>query len=150
MNVDQYQILLTDLAHVAGLPDIRALTQFGELTIAGLDAVLEHDISLEADLLQVSLCLGTLPRERNDLQRAVLEANYHGATHGNCVFSVMPESNDVIVTVSRKLSEVGTAQALWEDMSQVAANGAQAWTDLVASHPRLGSESHGDTHFVAQ
>jgi hypothetical protein len=132
MTADQYQQLLQDLAHVAGMTDPSGLLDHGRVKIGELDAVLEHEPAYDAELLQVRMRLGTLPPEGADLSRAILEANYVSGYGGECVFSLYPASDDVIITMRVRLQASMTAQELWQGISDVARHGGQMWQGIVA------------------
>jgi hypothetical protein len=132
MTSEQYQHLLRDLAHVAGMSDPSGLIEHGRVKIGELDAVLEHEPQYDSDLLQVRMRLGTLPPAGQDLSRAILEANYVSGYGGECVFSLYPASDDVIITMRVRLQESMTAQELWQGVSDVARHGGQMWQGIVA------------------
>ena len=141
MTADQYQHLLQDLAHVAGMTDPSGLIDHGRVKIGELDAVLEHEPAYDAELLQVRMRLGTLPAEGKDLTRAILEANYVSGYGGECVFSLYPASDDVIITMRVRLQESMTAQELWQGVSDVARHSNQMWQGIVS----VTQVSHGIT-----
>ena len=132
MTSEQYLQLLQDLAHVAGLSDATGLIEHGRVKIGDTDAVLEHEPVYDANLLQVRMRLGTLPVEGKDLSRAILEANYVSGYGGECVFSLYPASDDVIITMRVRLQEAMTAQELWQGVSDVARHGSQMWQGIVS------------------
>lgn len=132
MTSEQFQHLLQDLAHVAGMTDPSGLLDHGRVKIGELDAVLEHEPAYDAELLQVRMRLGALPSEGTDLSRAILEANYVSGYGGECVFSLYPASDDVIITMRVRLQASMTAQELWQGISDVARHGGQMWQGIVA------------------
>jgi hypothetical protein len=132
MTSEQYKLLLQDLAQVAGMTDAAGLTQHGRVKIGDLDAVLEHDPKYDDQLLQVRMRLGTLPPEGEDLTRAILEANYVSGYGGECVFSLFPASDDVIITMKVRLLDGLSAQELWQGISDVARQSSQMWQGIVS------------------
>lgn len=132
MNSDQFKLLLQDLALVADMTDARGLVDHGRVKIGELDAVLEHDPKYDDQLLQVRMRLGTLPPEGEDLTRAILEANYVSGYGGECVFSLFPASDDVIITMKVRLLEGLSAQELWQGISDVARHSSQMWQGIMS------------------
>ena len=132
MTSEQYQLLLQDLALVAGKADASGLVDHGRVKIGELDAVLEHDPKYDEHLLQVRMRLGTLPPEGEDLTRAILEANYVSGYGGECVFSLFPASDDVIITMKVRLLEGLSAQELWQGISDVARHSSQMWQGIMS------------------
>jgi hypothetical protein len=129
---DQYKLLLQDLARVAGLVDSSGLVDHGRVKIGEVDAVLEHNPDYDDNLLQVRMRMGTLPEEGDDLVRAILEANYVSGYGGECVFSLYPASDDVVVTMRFRLVEALSPQELWQAISDIARHGSQMWEGIVA------------------
>src|SRR3954454_8627267 len=127
MTSEQYQALLQNLAHVAGMADSSGLVEHGRLRIGEVDAVLEHEPKYDENLLQGRMRLGTLPPEGDDLTRAILEANYVSGYGGEGVFSLYPASDDVIITMKVSMKQALTAQELWQAISDVARHGGQMW-----------------------
>ncbi|MBC7436693.1 MAG: CesT family type III secretion system chaperone [Bdellovibrionales bacterium] len=146
MTSDQYQHLLHDLAHVAGMTDPSGLVEHGRVKVGELDTVLEHEPAYDADLLQVRMRLGTLPSEGQDLSRAILEANYVSGYGGECVFSLYPASDDVIITMRVRLQESMTAQELWQGISDVARHGGQMWQGIVAVAQTAAGSTPSDAY----
>ncbi|MRD49552.1 CesT family type III secretion system chaperone [Caenimonas koreensis] len=150
MTSEQYQLLLQDLVRLSGLSDPSGLLEHGRVKIGDIDAVLEHEPNYDPDLLQVRMRLGTLPDNAEDLTRAILEANYISGYGGECVFSLYPASDDVVITMKVRLLEALTAQELWQGISDVARHGGQMWQGiLAASHTPMNagpSGLHGTPH----
>ncbi len=132
MNSEQYHALLQDLARRANLADPSGLVDHGRVKIGELDAVLEHAPGYDPKLLQVRLRLGALPQKGDDLVRAVLEANYTSGYGGECVFSLYPATDDVIITMRVKLDDAMTGQDLWQGISDVARHASQIWEGVGA------------------
>lgn len=131
MTSEQYKMLLQDLARVAGLANPSALMEHGRLKVGDLDCVLEHSPSYDEKLLQVRMRLGTMPADTTDLSRAILEANYVSGYGGECVFSLYPKTDDVVITMKVRLQESLTAQELWQGITDVAQHGSQMWEGIV-------------------
>lgn len=142
MTSEQFRLLLEDLARVAGLADSSGLIEQGRVKIGELDAVLVHEPGYDADLLQVRMRLGALPPEGEDLTRAILEANYVSGYGGECVFSLFPASDDVVITMRVKLDSSMSAQELWQGISDVSRHAGQMWEGIAASV----QTSHGGLH----
>lgn len=146
MNSEQYKLLLQDLARVAGLADSSGLVEHGRVKVGDLDAVLDHDPKYDESLLQVRMRLGTLPADGEDLTRAILEANYVSGYGGECVFSLFPASDDVIITMRVRLDQAMTAQELWQGISDVARHASQMWQGIVTvaqvSHGSMPADMH--------
>ena len=139
MTADQYRLLLQDLARLAGLTESSGLVEHGRVKIGDIDAVLEHNPAYDENLVQVRTRMGTLPEHGEVLSRALLEANYISAYGGECVFSLFPGSDDVVVTMRLRLESTLTAQELWQSISDIARHGSQMWDRIVtASHPTQG------------
>ena len=133
MNAEQYKHLLQDLARVSGLADPASLVGQGRVRVGDLNAVLEHDPHYDENLLQLRFMLGRFPPEGTDaLAKALLEANYISGYGGECVFSLFPESDDVVITMRLRLEEGMTAQELWQEISDVARQGSEMWERVVA------------------
>ena len=132
MTAEQYKLLLQELARVGGLSDSSGLIDHGRVKIGEVDAVLEHNPDYDENLLQVRMRMGTLPEEGDALARAVLEANYVSGYGGECVFSLYPASDDVVVTMRFRLVETLTAQELWQGISDISRHSSQAWEGIVA------------------
>jgi hypothetical protein len=137
MTSEQFNLLLQDLARVAGLSDASGLLEHGRVKIGELDAVLVHEPSFDPDLLQVRIRLSTLPAQSEELTRALLEANYISGYGGECVFSLFPASDDVVITLRVKLESAMTAQELWQGISDVARHASQMWEGIAASAQML-------------
>ena len=133
MNSDQYRLLLEDLARVSGMSDSVSLVEHGRLMVGDLEAVLEHEPSYDDKLLQLRMRIGTLPADPADLTRAILEANYVGGYGGECVFSLFPATDDVVVTMRLRLDDSLSAQELWQSMSDLARHGSQMWQGIAAA-----------------
>ncbi|MES2785970.1 MAG: CesT family type III secretion system chaperone [Pseudomonadota bacterium] len=131
MTSEQYKMLLQDLACVAGLADASALLENGRMKVGDLDCVLEHSPAYDEKLLQVRMRLGTMPRNTSELTRAILEANYVSGYGGECVFSLYPKSDDVVITMKVRLQDSLTAQELWQCITDVAQHGSQMWEGIV-------------------
>ncbi|MES2632704.1 MAG: CesT family type III secretion system chaperone [Pseudomonadota bacterium] len=145
MTSEQYMVLLQDLARVAGLANPSALMENGRLKVQDLDCVLEHSPAYDEKLLQVRMRLGTMPSDTTDLTRAILEANYVSGYGGECVFSLYPKSDDVIITMKVRLQESLTAQELWQGISDVAQHGSQMWEGIVNMARASSDEAPRDT-----
>lgn len=141
MTSEQYKLLLQDLARVAGLADASGLIDHGRVKIGDVDAVLEHNPDYDENLLQVRMRMGTLPEQGDELTRAILEANYVSGYGGECVFSLYPASDDVVVTMRFRLVEALTPQELWQAISDVARHSSQMWEGIVG----VAQTSHGMT-----
>lgn len=132
MTSDQYKLLLQELARVAGLSDSTALIEHGRVKIGEIDAVLEHNPDYDDNLLQVRMRMGTLPEQGDDLTRAILEANYVSGYGGECVFSLYPASDDVVVTMRFRLVESLTPQELWQAISDISRHSSQMWEGIIS------------------
>lgn len=130
MTSEQYQSLLQELARVGGLADPTALLNHGRLAIDGVSVVLEHNANYNKELLQVRLLLGALPGDQHDIECALLEVNY--MNRGNCVFSLYPKSENVVVALNLSLGSSMTAQDLWQELSGAVQSGLLMWQDLIA------------------
>jgi hypothetical protein len=134
MTTDQYLSLLRDLAGIAGMADPAPLLTQGRLSVGETRTVLEHDPDYDPDLLQVRLLLGALPGEDQDIvARALLETNYVSGYGGECVFSLMPETDDAVITMKMRLHPALSAPDLWQELSDVAMHGQQMWNSIVAT-----------------
>lgn len=132
MTSEQYKLLLQDLARVAGLSDSSGLIDHGRVKIGEVDAVLEHNPDYDENLLQVRTRMGTLPEQGDTLTRAILEANYVSGYGGECVFSLYPASDDVVVTMRFRLVEALSPQELWQAISDISRHSSQMWEGIVA------------------
>lgn len=132
MTSDQYKLLLQDLARVAGLHDSSGLIDHGRVKIGEVDAVLEHNPDYDENLLQVRMRMGTLPEQGDELTRAILEANYVSGYGGECVFSLFPASDDVVVTMRFKLVASLSPQELWQAISDISRHSSQMWEGILA------------------
>lgn len=130
MTFEQYQSLLQELARVGGLADPTALLNHGRLAIDGVSVVLEHNADYNKELLQVRLMLGALPGDQHDIECALLEVNY--MSRGNCVFSLYPKSDNVVVAMNPSLGSSMTGQDLWQELSGAVQSGMLMWQDLIA------------------
>ncbi len=111
------------------------------MKIGEVDAVLEHNPDYDENLLQVRTRMGTLPEQGDELTRAVLEANYVSGYGGECVFSLYPGSDDVVVTMRFKLVESLAPQELWQGISDISRHCSQMWEGIVS----VAQTSHGVT-----
>lgn len=142
MTSEQYQALLHELARVAGLSDTSSLLEHGRVTIGESSALLEHNPGYDADLLQVRLLLGRFPTEHADVvSKALLEANYISGYGGECVFSLLPGSDDVVITMRMKLHPSLSPQELWQELSDIARHGSKMWEEVVAKIPQAPGAS---------
>ena len=132
MTSDQYKLLLQELARVAGLADSSGLIDHGRVKIGEVDAVLEHNPDYDENLLQVRTRMGTLPEQSDQLTRAILEANYVSGYGGECVFSLYPASDDVVVTMRFRLVEALSPQELWQSISDIARHSSEMWEGIVS------------------
>lgn len=135
MTSEQYQSLLRELAHVGGLADPTPLLTHGRVKVGDLNVLLEHDPNYDENLLQVRMLLGGFPPEQQDILKALLEANYMSGYGGECVFSLFPQSDDVVVTMKMRLDSAMSAQDLWKQLSDVAAHGSRMWEAIVTATP---------------
>lgn len=136
MTPDQYQALLEELARAAGLPEPSSLLEHGRLRIDGRSALLVHDAAHDPGLLQLRMVLGEVPRGREALlMSGLLRANYIGGYAGECVFSLFPTSDEVVVTMRMRLAPALTAQELWQSLSETASQATRAWGDLLEALP---------------
>ncbi|MBC5766502.1 hypothetical protein [Ramlibacter albus] len=141
MNQEQYLALLRDLAHVACLSDASSLLTSGRIVIGELATLLVHDPRYDPGLLQVRYRLGAVPAElREVVLQALLEANYAAGYGGECVFSLMPESGDAVLTARLALAPSLSAQDLWQSLSDMARHGQEMWQQIrdVAQPPVQG------------
>jgi hypothetical protein len=129
---EQYKLLLQELARIAGLSDASPLVEHGRVKIGEVDAVLEHNPDYDENLLQVRTRMGTLPEKGDELARAILEANYVSGYGGECVFSLYPASDDVVVTMRFRLVEALSAQELWQAISDISRHSTQMWEGIVS------------------
>jgi hypothetical protein len=133
MTSEQYKLLLQDLARVSGLADSSALLSHGRVKIGDLNALLEHDAGYDEHLLQVRILLGPLPEsEQGIATKALLEANYISGYGGECVFSLYPESSDVVITLRIRLEASMSPQELWQQLSDVSRHGSKMWDEVVS------------------
>ncbi|MBC5764601.1 hypothetical protein [Ramlibacter albus] len=133
MTSDQFKVLLQELAQLAGMADTTGLLEHGRVRVGEVPVVLEHDPAYDAELLQVRLLLGALPPQETDLvARALLEANYVSGYGGECVFSLMPETDDAVITMKVRLVQGLTAQELWQELSDVAHHGSRMWESITS------------------
>jgi hypothetical protein len=139
MTSDQYKLLLQELARVAGLADSSGLVDHGRVKIGEVDAVLEHNPDYDENLLQVRTRMGTLPERGDELTRAILEANYVSGYGGECVFSLYPASDDVVVTMRFRLEQSLSPQELWQAISDISRHSSEMWAGIVA----VAQTSHG-------
>ena len=137
MTSEQFNLLLQDLARVAGLSDASGLLEHGRVKIGELDAVLVHEPAFDAELLQVRIRLATLPAHSEELSRALLEANYISGYGGECVFSLFPASDDVVITLRLKLESAMSAQELWQGISDIARHATQMWDGIATTAQML-------------
>ncbi len=132
MTSEQYKLLLQELANVAGLADASGLIDHGRVKIGEVDAVLEHNPEYDENVLQVRMRMGTLPAQGEDLARAILEANYVSGYGGECVFSLFPASDDVVVTMRVRLVQALAPQELWQAISDISRHSSEMWEGIVA------------------
>lgn len=134
MTSDQYQALLTDMARTAGLADSTELLRDGRLRIDDRDALLEHDPRYDEHLLQVRILLGELPPPADESPaRALLKANYVAGYGGDCVFSLYPTSDEIVLTLRLPLRDTLSGQELLGRLSEAVAAGMAVWERLAAS-----------------
>ena len=133
MTSEQFKSLLQELAHVAR-GDAAELVEHGRVQIGNLKALLAHDPAYEAELLQIRMLLGNMPTQEQELiAKALLEANYVSGYGGECVFSLMPDTDDVVLTLKYRLHDALTPQDLWQELSDIAENGGRMWEAILAS-----------------
>ena len=138
MTPEQYQYLLHELAHVAGLPYPLALMNHGRLKIGDVNAVLIYEPQYDPDLMQARLLLGGVPHElRESVMEALLEANYFEGYGGECVFSLSPQSGEIVLTMRLPLLPSLSAQELWQALSDIARHGSQMWEAIMAENEAL-------------
>ena len=128
------------------LADPTALLEHGRLKVGELDCVLEHSPEYDERLLQVRMRLGTMPSDTADLARSILEANYVSGYGGECVFSLYPKSDDVVITMKVRLQESLTAQELWQVISDVAQHGSQMWEGIVTMAKTNSDDAEHGVH----
>jgi hypothetical protein len=148
MTSDQYALLLADLARVAGLSGFQAaaLSAQGHITVGGLPAVLVHDESFEPDLLQARIVAGSVADAiKPVVMQAMLESNYLHGWGNECVFSLLPRSGEVVLTLRVALQPSLSAQDLWHALDDVAGRG-RAMCELLQSPPRT-APPHQDSLF---
>ena len=134
MTSEQYQSLLRELARVGGLADASALLDGGCLKIGELDVLLEHEPGYDPELLQVRALLGGFPEEQEHIiTKALLQANYASGYGGECVFSLLPESDDVVLTMKMRLDASLSAQELWQSLSDIARHGTRMWKTVIST-----------------
>jgi len=82
----------------------------------------------------VRILLGSLSKVAQEQQHtvamAMLQSNYIYGYAGECVFSVLPDSKDVVLTLRQRLHPALTAQELWEELSDTARHGSKMWEDI--------------------
>ncbi|HVZ43388.1 MAG TPA: CesT family type III secretion system chaperone [Ramlibacter sp.] len=141
MTSEQYQTLLRELAQLGGLTNPAGLLSHGRVKIGEYDALLAHEPRYDENLLQVRILLGGIPvRGGSSVVRALLEANYKGGYGGDCIFSLYPESDDVIVTMRVRLEPMMSARELWQEISDAARHGGKLWDEVLsAAGPSHGS-----------
>jgi len=133
MTSDQFHSLLQELARASGLQEGSGLLEHGRVRIGDFDAVLEHEPRYDAKLLQVRVMLGAVgDGERDIIVRGLLEANYAHGYGGECIFSIYPGSEDVVVTLKVRLTESTDAKALWQQLSDVTRHGSELWEGIAA------------------
>jgi hypothetical protein len=129
----QFDALLRDLAHVAGLPETSALLTSGAFDIAGRRAVLVHKPDYDPDLLQMRLVLGSFPPElKPDITQALLELNYVAGFAGEWVYSLLPGSAQAVLTSRIHLHDTSSAHDLWQVLSDCARHGLELWESLLS------------------
>jgi hypothetical protein len=113
MNAEQFQLLLQDLAKVAGLADPDLLVDQCRVRVGGMTVVLEHSPDENPDVLYVRAHLGRFEEEhRAVITTALLETNFINGWGGMRVFSLVPQTDQVVLTVSTPLLAATTAHAL--------------------------------------
>jgi hypothetical protein len=127
MTAEQYRLLLQDLARLADPRDGDSLLEHGRAKVGALDTVMVHAPEYDPDLLQVRMRVGTLPEPSGHILRGILEANFISGFGGECVFSLFPNSRDVVMTLRHRLDEATTPQDLWQGLTDVARNAEQMW-----------------------
>jgi hypothetical protein len=133
MTSDQYQLLLKDLAHVAGLSDPSGLLKYGLLKLGETSVVLVHEPEYDENLLQIRVLLGGLPpKNAAILTKAMLQSNYVNGYGGEHVFSLLPDTDDVVFSMRHVLHPALSAQELWLGLCEVARMGDQMWKAIDA------------------
>jgi hypothetical protein len=125
-------LLLQDLAHIAGLADPADLVDHGRVKIGLLDALLVHDPAYDDGLLQVRIRMGAFSPRDVEMTRSVLEANYTNGYGGECVFSLLPGTDDLVVTLRMRLDEKLSVHELWRHLSDISRNASVIWENVVA------------------
>jgi hypothetical protein len=134
MTSEQYQSLLQELARMGGLANPALLLNEGRVKVGDLNVRLEHDVRGDGNLLQVRMLLGGFAApQRESMTKALLEANYLHGYGGDCVFSVFPESDDVIMTMKMQVNSSMTAQELWQHLSALAQRATRMWDEVVSN-----------------
>jgi hypothetical protein len=133
MTSDEYRSLLQQLATEAAMADPSGLVDHGRVKIGEHSAWLEHEPAYDSKLVQLRMLLGGLgPAHTGPAPQALLEANYVNGYGGDCVFSLLPETDDVVVTIKLRLQQGMTAREFWQDLSDAAHHGAKLWDEAVA------------------
>jgi hypothetical protein len=132
MTPAQFQVLLGQLAGVAGVADASSLLLHGQLRVEGKDAVLAHNSAHDDSLLQVRMVVGDLPPDQAHVACALLDSNYQNG--GRCVFSLHSESDTVLATVQLRMQPSLTAQDLWQDLCAMALAADALWESITTSH----------------
>lgn len=134
MNAEQFQLLLQDLAKVAGLADPDLLVDQCRVRVGGMTVVLEHSPDENPDVLYVRAHLGRFEEEhRAVITTALLETNFINGWGGMRVFSLVPQTDQVVLTVSTPLLAATTAHDLWQVLSDVASQGGTMWSQITAA-----------------
>jgi len=140
MNTDQFQTLLAEFAHIAQLADPSDLLKHHRLQLGGVETALEHQPAFDPDLLQLRVQLGTFDEsQRDEVLTALLESNYLIGYGGQCVYSLLPTTNDVVLTMRLQLDESISAQELWQQMSDLVRHSSELWQQVMSHDARVRS-----------
>lgn len=145
MTSDEFRDLMRQLATEAAMSDATSLVEHGRVMIGERSAWLEHEPTYDDKLVQVRILLGTLEQgQAGGAARALLEANYVNGYGGDCVFSLLPESEQAVVTLKVRLKPAMSAREFWQDLSDAAHHGGKLWDEAVArTAPSRGLMSFG-------
>jgi hypothetical protein len=139
MTPEQFHTLLQELARIGGLHDSSSLLEHGRVNIGDCAALLIHEPAYDPDLLQLRIILGTLPEAGDSaVMEALLQANYVEGYGGECVFSLVPESGEAVVTLRLRLRESMSATELWQGLSDLARHGSGIWESIISDARPLG------------
>jgi hypothetical protein len=134
MNAEQFHLILKDLAKVAGLADPALLVDQCRVRVGGMNVVLEHSPDENPDVLFVRAHLGRLEEKHRALITTVLlETNFVNGWGGIRVFSLVPQTDQVVLTVSTPLLAATTPHDLWQVLSDVASQGGTMWRQITAA-----------------